>query len=162
MANEEDDGGSPPTGSPPPVRRNALEEELGALLTSSESLQDQTRAANKDLLRMKRRSREISGEIEGMILQFEQASRLWASLGGLAGGDPKDLSDAALREAFDGIDADKSGKIDMQELREALKLAKQGATDEEIDDLIALADKDGDGEIDFEEYTAIVRGQVAN
>ena len=115
MANEEDDGGSPPTGSPPPVRRNALEEELGALLTSSESLQDQTRAANKDLLRMKRRSREISGEIEGMILQFEQASRLWASLGGLAGGDPKDLSDAALREAFDGIDADKSGKIDKKD-----------------------------------------------
>lgn len=84
------------------------------------------------------------------------AARVWRSLA-LGDGDAADLTDEALRKAFDSIDADLSGTIEEGELTAAIKAANPSATDEIIKKLIEHADTDGDGTIDFEEYKTIMR-----
>lgn len=57
-------------------------------------------------------------------------------------------SDAELREAFKVFDRDNSGTIDADELRHIMKSIGEDLTDEQIDDMVREADKDGDGLID--------------
>jgi len=55
------------------------------------------------------------------------------------------------------MDTDGSGFIGKDELKEALsKSAGAEISDEQIDQLIKFADKDGDGQISFEEYETIM------
>ena len=61
-----------------------------------------------------------------------------------------------LRAAFDAFDTDGSGFLDKSELKNAFKDFKGGLTDAEVDVLMAAADTNGDGEVSFEEFVALV------
>ena len=88
------------------------------LLAGADALGEGAKAANKDCLRVKRRSREVSaelGDIADEVKSKAGAAKIWRSLG-MPGGDKVDLSDSALREAFNKIDIDGSGGLDQEEL----------------------------------------------
>lgn len=57
-------------------------------------------------------------------------------------------SEAELRAAFGVFDKDGSGTIDTEELRHLMKSIGEDLTDEQIEEMIREADKDGDGCID--------------
>lgn len=65
-----------------------------------------------------------------------------------------------LRRAFEVFDADKSNSIDVSELRGLL--TNLGMTEDEsnIEALFAVADADGNGEISFEEFCAVVGAKI--
>ena len=70
---------------------------------------------------------------------------------------PGRKSKSALRSFFDSIDVDGSGYIDANELKRAsAQLGFGNLTDHEIAALLAEADTDNDGEIDFDEFQSIV------
>jgi len=62
----------------------------------------------------------------------------------------------AFREVFDLFDSNGGGTIDAQELDEALKSADIHLSKEEIADVLNSMDKDGNGEIDFEEFLTLM------
>lgn len=53
-----------------------------------------------------------------------------------------------LLNAFKVFDKDGSGTISSDELRDALKSLGENLTDAELDEMIKLADSNGDGQID--------------
>lgn len=57
-------------------------------------------------------------------------------------------SEAELRAAFRVFDKDDSGTIDTAELRHLMKSIGEDLTDDQIEEMIREADKDGDGCID--------------
>ena len=80
----------------------------------------------------------------------------------------KDITDTAgsaivnkikgdVRESFDALDKDKSGTIDVQELKELLKMLshsdKGEVTDEDAKAAMSSLDLDGSGYLDFAEFT---------
>jgi nanoRNase/pAp phosphatase (c-di-AMP/oligoRNAs hydrolase) len=68
------------------------------------------------------------------------------------GGDAA-LKERKLRMAFDRSDKDRSGKLDIVELKSAL--ASYGiiaSSDDSVSDLMAFMDTNGDGGVDFEEF----------
>ena len=64
------------------------------------------------------------------------------------------LSKNNLMQAFQAFDKDGSGTITTDELKVVLNAA--GATDEVWESLIKEADEDGNGEIDLEEFSAMM------
>lgn len=61
---------------------------------------------------------------------------------------------ADLREIFNLIDVDRSGHLSFAEFTEIIRCLDPHAQDAEITEAIQKADKDGNGEIDFEEFIA--------
>eukprot|EP01126_Amoeba_proteus_P002059 TRINITY_DN1064_c0_g1_i3.p1 TRINITY_DN1064_c0_g1~~TRINITY_DN1064_c0_g1_i3.p1 ORF type:complete len:149 (-),score=50.71 TRINITY_DN1064_c0_g1_i3:93-539(-) len=61
-----------------------------------------------------------------------------------------------LREAFYMFDKNRDGSISVNELSQVLRNLNQAATDAEINEMIRQVDKDGDGEIDFEEFVSMM------
>lgn len=59
----------------------------------------------------------------------------------------------ALRAQFAAVDANQDGRIDKDELK-AMVTDLGGQTDYLVDLIMALADTDGDGQTDFEEFVA--------
>mmetsp|Transcript_14523 Transcript_14523/g.31599 ORF Transcript_14523/g.31599 Transcript_14523/m.31599 type:complete len:150 (+) Transcript_14523:114-563(+) len=57
-----------------------------------------------------------------------------------------------LKEAFKVFDQDGSGFIDPNELRTVMTSLGEKLTDDEVDDMIKEADKNGDGKICYEEF----------
>ena len=92
------------------------------------------------------------------------ASQAWHSLA-----PKRALNDEqALRETFARLDLDGSGKINKDELREALLMksapsapALEAAIDVQVDTMIAWADLDDDGLISFQEYKKIIQAGCA-
>ena len=69
-----------------------------------------------------------------------------------------DLTNAGLTKMFVSLDADGSGKIDDDEMRAAiLKTYGQGLPDSIVEDMMKAADTDNDGEVDLDEFMAIMR-----
>ena len=63
--------------------------------------------------------------------------------------------------AFAIFDKDGSGNIDRDELRAVMmECAIVPSSEEELEQLVEAADTDGDGEISFSEFAAIVRDQL--
>lgn len=72
----------------------------------------------------------------------------------------RDAWNKRLKTAFDRIDADGNGKIDASELEQ--ELAASGESPEAISELIKEYDTDGDGLIDFQEFSQILRNRATS
>ncbi|OCL00910.1 calmodulin [Cenococcum geophilum 1.58] len=71
---------------------------------------------------------------------------------------PKVDAETELRQAFKVFDRDGSGSIDTEELRHVMKSLGENLTDEQIDEMIREADKDGDGTVDYNEFVQLLGG----
>ncbi|KAI0159261.1 hypothetical protein BJ166DRAFT_593454 [Pestalotiopsis sp. NC0098] len=69
--------------------------------------------------------------------------------------EPSD-AEKELREAFKVFDRDNSGTISAAELRNVLSSLGEDLTDEQIDEMIQSADKDGNGAIDYDEFALLM------
>ena len=65
-----------------------------------------------------------------------------------------------LRKAFDMFDADKNGTISVSEIKNVLKKVGKDMSDEEIKKMMAEVDKDKSGEIDFDEFCQMIKGNA--
>ena len=61
-----------------------------------------------------------------------------------------------LRDAFKVFDTDNSGSIDRKELKRLMKKLGQALTEGELDAMMDEVDTNGDGEISFEEFKAMM------
>ena len=59
---------------------------------------------------------------------------------------------AALTQAFHAVDVDHSGALDIDELRELMKVLGESSTDAELELMIKTADTDGNGTIELDEF----------
>ena len=76
---------------------------------------------------------------------------------------PHNLTDSELaefREIFNLVDRDGGGTITKEELGELMDTLGIDATPEEIDLMINEIDQDSNGEIDFEEFVAVMSRKV--
>ncbi|KAL4869489.1 hypothetical protein BDV12DRAFT_167821 [Aspergillus spectabilis] len=64
--------------------------------------------------------------------------------------------EAELREAFAVFDKDKSGSISADELRQVLRSIGDDVSDNDVDEMLRLADVNGDGSIDYEEFVKLM------
>ncbi|KAK0148937.1 Calmodulin [Merluccius polli] len=62
-------------------------------------------------------------------------------------------SEEEIREAFRVFDKDGNGYISAAELRHVMTNLGEKLTDEEVDEMIREADIDGDGQVNYEDYT---------
>ena len=62
-------------------------------------------------------------------------------------------------EAFHRIDKDGSGSLSPDELREVMHELGEDMNEKELEEMIAEADHDGDGEIDYDEFTGMMRAR---
>jgi calmodulin len=65
-----------------------------------------------------------------------------------------------FREIFNLVDKDGGGSISKAELSDLLDTLGIEATPEEVDAMVAEIDADGSGEIDFEEFVAVMSRKV--
>ena len=63
-----------------------------------------------------------------------------------------------LMEAFRVFDVDQNGFISADELREIMKNLGQKLSEDEIEEMISEADKDGDGQLNIEGKGVVWRG----
>jgi len=77
-----------------------------------------------------------------------------------SGGPARDpagsFSDEEILEAFRAFDLDKNNFIGAAEIRHVLINIGENVTDEEVDEMIRMVDKDGDGQVSWEEFYAMV------
>ncbi|XP_039610885.1 calglandulin-like [Polypterus senegalus] len=66
--------------------------------------------------------------------------------------------DAELRAAFKVFDKESKGYIDWDTLKYVLMNAGEPLNEEEAEQMMKEADKDGDGTIDYEEFVAMMTG----
>ncbi|CAG2227460.1 CETN1 [Mytilus edulis] len=71
----------------------------------------------------------------------------------------KDVKEEILK-AFRLFDDDETGKISFRNLKRVAKELGENLTDEELQEMIDEADRDGDGEINQEEFLKIMKRQV--
>ncbi|CAK0854115.1 unnamed protein product [Prorocentrum cordatum] len=70
--------------------------------------------------------------------------------------DSKELKDEILK-AFRLFDDDETGKISFKNLKRVAKELGERMTDEELQEMIDEADRDGDGEVNEEEFLRIMK-----
>ena len=76
----------------------------------------------------------------------------------VSGIELSDVDLAGFREVFDLVDKDKSGAIEMEEVEELTQLLGMDLTRDEVELLVREIDKDGNGEVDFEEFLLVMAG----
>ncbi len=59
---------------------------------------------------------------------------------------------AELRKAFDVMDENKDGQVTKDELKKLLQGLGEDVTDEIVNEMISIADDNGDGKVNFEEF----------
>jgi Ca2+-binding EF-hand superfamily protein/CBS-domain-containing membrane protein len=97
------------------------------------------------------------GDDNSLEMDFEEFLTLMAIFVGPRG----DQQEKELEEAFNTIDDDGGGTIDMDELAEAFRKYGEKVSQEELDGIVKIVDADGDGEIDLEEFKTIMMTAVA-
>jgi Ca2+-binding EF-hand superfamily protein len=68
------------------------------------------------------------------------------------------FTDEEILEAFRAFDLDKNNFIGAAEIRHILINIGEQVTDEEVDEMIRMVDKDGDGQVSWEEFYEMVTG----
>jgi serine/threonine-protein phosphatase 2B regulatory subunit len=68
------------------------------------------------------------------------------------------FSDDEILEAFKAFDLDKNNYVGAAEIRHVLINIGEQVTDEEVDEMIRMVDSDGDGQVSWEEFYAMVTG----
>ena len=68
------------------------------------------------------------------------------------------FSDKEIVEAFKAFDLDHNHFVGAAEIRHILINIGEQVTDEEVDEMIRMVDKDGDGQVSFEEFYELVTG----
>ncbi|KAK3790463.1 hypothetical protein RRG08_015932 [Elysia crispata] len=99
--------------------------------------------------------KEIDIDGDGTF-SFEEFVQVMANVGGISEGGEEN-EEEELRQAFRVFDKSKCGYITPSDLRAVLQCMGEELSEEEIDDMIAEVDIDGDGKIDFEEFIACMR-----
>ena len=59
---------------------------------------------------------------------------------------------AELKKAFDVMDTNKDGEVTKEELKTLLSGLGEDVTDEIVDEMITIADTNGDGKVNFDEF----------
>jgi centrin-1 len=70
--------------------------------------------------------------------------------------DPKE----EMMKTFRLFDDDNTGKISFKNLKRVAKELGERMTDEELQGMIEMADKDGDGEVNADEFMKIMKKNV--
>ena len=65
-------------------------------------------------------------------------------------------------QAFNAFDRDRSGFIEADELRGILLAVGQEVSDDELAHMMAIADADGSGKIDFWEFATLISHKMAD
>ena len=65
-----------------------------------------------------------------------------------------------LRPIFDKFDEDGSGAVSTAEMRKIVRQLKLQMTPQQLSAMMKEADPDGSGEIDFEEFVAVLKVQM--
>mmetsp|Transcript_29296 Transcript_29296/g.32542 ORF Transcript_29296/g.32542 Transcript_29296/m.32542 type:complete len:151 (+) Transcript_29296:91-543(+) len=92
---------------------------------------------------------EVDKDNSGTI-EFDEFLQLMAKQ--MTKGDLQD----ELREAFKAFDQNGDGKISKAELKKVMEGLGENLSDQDISDMIDEADHDGDGEINYEEFVAMM------
>ena len=71
-------------------------------------------------------------------------------------------NEQAIRDSFAMYDKDGNGSISLGELREVLRNLGEKVTNDDINQIIQIADTDGDGEIDYKEFVDLIKGVMKN
>ena len=61
-----------------------------------------------------------------------------------------------FREAFHVFDKDSNGFISAAELKQMMDSLGEKLTDEEVDEMVRVADMDGDGQVNYEEFITLM------
>mmetsp|Transcript_25021 Transcript_25021/g.36943 ORF Transcript_25021/g.36943 Transcript_25021/m.36943 type:complete len:667 (-) Transcript_25021:263-2263(-) len=106
----------------------------------------------------------VSSEVDdGATEALDKAKQqaVAASVPGM-GEAPRDpngrFTDDEILEAFKAFDLDKNNFIGAAEIRHILINIGEQVTDEEVDEMIRMVDKDGDGQVSWEEFYEMVTG----
>jgi len=67
-----------------------------------------------------------------------------------------------IKEAFDLFDSDKSGEIDTEELKQALKNLGIDAKNQTLQNMMSDLDKDNSGKIDFDEFIDMMTAKMSD
>ncbi|XP_076809790.1 neo-calmodulin-like [Clavelina lepadiformis] len=71
----------------------------------------------------------------------------------------EDCRDDLVRDAFQVFDCDQDGYINKNDLRKLITNFLSSPTEEELNDLLEEADRNGDGQIDFEDFVNAIKAQ---
>ena len=126
---------------------------MADMMKDVQGVLDTANETKAELNKVRRKSRELEDSLGDMA----EASDAWNKLGQgrRARRGSRDLevyNDAALKQAFQTIDTDKSGSIEQSGLTSAIRAMDPNASDQVIIDMIKYADADKDGKVDFEEF----------
>jgi len=123
------------------------------------------------------KSGKVAGEIE-MSASFQRPDTKNPMDAGVAEGDAKrsnatsssakqsgphrdpngDFTDGEILTAFQAFDLDKNNYVGAAEIKHVLINIGERATDEEVDEMIRMVDRDGDGQVAFDEFYKMVTG----
>lgn len=109
----------------------------------------------------------------GVLTKRKQARSTVAQEARAAAATVKEATDSAVhaltelqleefREAFHAFDDDGGGTLDRTELLTMFRSLGQEPSQDEVDRMIAAADVDGSGTIDFEEFTVLMAHMIAD
>ena len=76
--------------------------------------------------------------------------------------DISDEARAEYQEAFNMFDKDLNGSIEAKEFGDVMRALGHNPTDDELAEMVAGIDADGNGEIDFDEFLAMMLKQIEN
>jgi len=68
----------------------------------------------------------------------------------------KDFTDDEILQCFKSFDLDSNGFLCAAEIKQCFKKLGEKVTDEEIDEMMKMCDKNGDGQIEFDEFQGMV------
>lgn len=66
------------------------------------------------------------------------------------------FTDKEIRDAFNSFDLDKNDFVGAAEIRHVLVNIGENVTDEEVDEMIRMCDRDGDGQVSYSEFYRMV------